>query len=162
VTRRKLLFAHYDDRGVIMGRAKSLSASASALLATALIIGMTGPAAHADFPYPKPSPSPSDPYDYGAYMKLAPGQYPPNDLQGKEGWQYSSKTACDPGPQQKTANCSPAVVANPQEQFGVTGMSVDKAWETTTGRPDVVISVHDSGIEWDNVGPCATSTPRHG
>ena len=30
-----------------------------------------------------------------------------------------------------------------------TGMSVDRAWRTTTGRTDVVIAILDSGIEWD-------------
>lgn len=30
-----------------------------------------------------------------------------------------------------------------------TGMWVDRAWRVTTGRPDVVIAVLDSGIEWD-------------
>lgn len=29
------------------------------------------------------------------------------------------------------------------------GMWVDRAWRTTTGRPDVVIAILDSGIEWD-------------
>ena len=32
------------------------------------------------------------------------------------------------------------------------GMSVDIAWRLETGRPDVVIAVHDSGIMWNNVG----------
>ena len=44
------------------------------------------------------------------------------------------------------------------ELHGIRGASladvagVDSAWRTTTGRPDVVIAVHDSGIEWDNAG----------
>jgi hypothetical protein len=29
-----------------------------------------------------------------------------------------------------------------------TGMSIDRAWRTTTGRPDVVVAVLDSGIRW--------------
>jgi hypothetical protein len=37
---------------------------------------------------------------------------------------------------------------NPQELCGVEGNSADVAWETTTGRPDTVIAVTDSGIEW--------------
>ncbi len=31
-----------------------------------------------------------------------------------------------------------------------TGLWADKAWSRTTGRPDVVIAVLDSGIEWDS------------
>src|SRR5919201_1247012 len=46
----------------------------------------------------------------------------------------------------------PAVDANPAELFGVTGMSVDRAWQVTTGRPDVTIAVLDSGIKWNDVG----------
>ena len=49
--------------------------------------------------------------------------------------------------------------SKPGELGGVRGASVvdadssrDTAWETTTGRPDVAISVLDSGIEWDNAG----------
>ena len=42
--------------------------------------------------------------------------------------------------------------ANPQELHGVTGASIDKSWEKTTGRPDVVIAVHDSGIRWNDGG----------
>jgi hypothetical protein len=53
-------------------------------------------------------------------------------------------------PNPKFFNCSPATRLNPQEQHGVTGASVSKAWETTTGRPDVIIAVHDSGIEWND------------
>src|SRR5262245_27451756 len=39
---------------------------------------------------------------------------------------------------------------NPQELYGVMGASVDKAWKISTGRPDVVIAILDSGIRWDN------------
>jgi hypothetical protein len=42
----------------------------------------------------------------------------------------------------------PALSDNPQELCGVEGNSVDTAWETTTGRPETVIAVTDSGIEW--------------
>lgn len=34
--------------------------------------------------------------------------------------------------------------------LGASGMSVDKAWSLTTGRPDVAIAVVDSGIKWDS------------
>ncbi|HXW39388.1 MAG TPA: S8 family serine peptidase [Acidimicrobiales bacterium] len=42
----------------------------------------------------------------------------------------------------------PTLYQNPQELCGVEGNSVDTAWETTTGRPQTVIAVTDSGIEW--------------
>ena len=38
---------------------------------------------------------------------------------------------------------------NPQELYGVKGSSTNLAWEVTTGRPDTLISVLDSGIIWD-------------
>ncbi|MHB8342113.1 MAG: S8/S53 family peptidase, partial [Mycobacteriales bacterium] len=37
---------------------------------------------------------------------------------------------------------------NPQELCGVRGNSVDTAWQVTTGSPQTVIAVTDSGIEW--------------
>ena len=43
----------------------------------------------------------------------------------------------------------PTVAANPQEFFGRKGSGTNKAWESTTGRPDTMISVLDSGIIWD-------------
>ena len=42
------------------------------------------------------------------------------------------------------------VPATAQELFGVRGLSVDKAWQVTTGRSDVVIAVLDSGIMWND------------
>ncbi len=36
------------------------------------------------------------------------------------------------------------------KKLGASGMSVDKAWVLTTGRPDVRIAVLDSGIEWNS------------
>jgi hypothetical protein len=39
--------------------------------------------------------------------------------------------------------------------FGVRGPSVDKAWQVTTGRPDVVIAILDSGIMWRSAGAMA-------
>ena len=42
---------------------------------------------------------------------------------------------------------------NPQEFYGVRGPGVNRAWQVTTGRPDVVIAVLDSGIQWDEDEP---------
>src|SRR6266542_4166776 len=119
----------------------------------ALVIGWIAVSpANANFPFP--APGASNPYDYQNYMFITdaddPGQYPPNDLGGDD-WKYSSKNACqlygnfDP-------RCNPAAAADPQELHQVTGASIDLAWETTTGRPDVIIAVHDSGVKWNDSG----------
>jgi hypothetical protein len=73
----------------------------------------------------------------------------PNDLNGKEVWMYAATP--EPG--------NEAVNRNPRELGGVRGarlvdadQSVPTAWKVTTGRPDVVIAVHDSGIKWNDTG----------
>lgn len=119
----------------------------------ALIAWIAVSPAEAEFPFSRGG-SAADPYAYQDYMFITdandPGQYPPSDLGGDD-WKYSSKNACqlygnfDP-------RCNPAAVADPQELNQVTGASIDLAWETTTGRPDVVIAVHDSGVRWDDFG----------
>ncbi len=43
-----------------------------------------------------------------------------------------------------------AIDSSPQELFGVKGASVDLAWQISTGRPDVLIAVLDSGIRWQD------------
>ncbi|GAC1442405.1 MAG: hypothetical protein NVSMB55_13040 [Mycobacteriales bacterium] len=105
----------------------------------------------ADSPYGGPRPAGTDPYAYQDYMRITAAQYPPKNL-GGDSWKYSSKSACDlygfGDP-----HCTPQTKTNesdPQELHGVTGASVDKAWEHTTGRPDVVIANTDSGIMWDD------------
>lgn len=131
-------------------------------LVAALLIGVVAlpeSAARADFPFP--GPGAADPYAYQDYMfttSIEPPQFPPSDLGGDE-WKYSSKNSCEldgPGPLStppgSNINCDPTVVGNPQELNGITGSSIDKAWLTTTGRPDVVIAVHDSGVKWTDVG----------
>jgi len=118
-----------------------------ALVALAVAILNSG-GAGADFPYP--GPGASNPYSYQDYMFITPAQYPPSDL-GGEDWKYFSGNACDLYGQ-FDVRCSPPINANPQELLGVTGASIDKAWEKTTGRPDVVIAVHDSGIRWNDGG----------
>ncbi len=42
---------------------------------------------------------------------------------------------------------SPLVIDPREREFG-SGTWVDRAWNTTTGRTDVIIAVMDSGIEW--------------
>jgi hypothetical protein len=51
------------------------------------------------------------------------------------------------------ADYDPLVNLNPQEFLGVRGPGTNVAWETTTGRPDTVIAVMDSGIRWDEDRP---------
>jgi hypothetical protein len=107
---------------------------------TAVLV--VAPSARASFPYPAPPPG-TPPQDYAAYLRLPATSPPvrPVDFTGGTEWKLTS----DP-----TGN--PVIDANPAELFGVRGMSVDLAWQVTTGRPDVLIAVLDSGIRWDDVG----------
>jgi len=120
-------------------------------LVAAMAVGASE--AWAASPYGGPRPPGTDPYAYQDYLRISAGQYPPNDL-GGDNWKYSSKSACalyGPGDPHCTAQTK-ANESDPQELYGVTGASVDKAWERTTGRPDVVIAVTDSGIMWNDRG----------
>src|SRR5437016_4461706 len=73
----------------------------------------------------------------------------PNEMSGGAGscngekWKYASTNFC---------TTDPAVDGSPNELLGVSGMSVEIAWRLETGRPDVVIAVHDSGIKWNDGG----------
>ena len=118
-------------------RAKFLAAAAVSL-AVVLLVPLV---ARADFPYPKPPPG-TDPSAFGRYAFLPQKDPPevPNDFD--DDWKLSSG---------KTGEA--AIDSSPQELFGVRGASVDKAWQVTTGRPDVRISVLDSGIRWQEALP---------
>lgn len=104
------------------------------LLAT-LFVGAAP--AYADFPY-----------GTGPQYKVGAGTTP-NDLSGDDNdWKYSATP--EPG--------SP-YTSNARELFGVRGghvvdpdPTVDTAWQTTTGRPDVALAVLDSGIKWNDAG----------
>ena len=113
-----------------------------------LVAGILVSPAQAEFPFP--GPGGSDPYAYQNYMFITPAQYPPSDLGGDD-WKYFSGNACDLYGQ-FDVRCSPVINSNPQELHGVTGASIDLSWRTTTGRPDVVIAVHDSGVRWNDGG----------
>lgn len=64
----------------------------------------------------------------------------PNDYNGR--WNYASYLPVQqPGTQ-------PYLSAD--LKLGASGMSIDKAWTYTVGRPDVRIAVLDSGIHWDS------------
>jgi Subtilase family len=91
--------------------------------------------AYGDFPYGAPP-------DYN----LAPG-VTPSDLSGDSNdWKFAA-----------TPEAGSLYTTDPNELFGVRGAhvvdpsaSVDTAWQTTVGRPDVAISVLDSGIKWND------------
>ena len=73
----------------------------------------------------------------------------PNEMSGGAGscngekWKYASTNFC---------TTDPAVNASANELNGVSGMSIEIAWRLETGRPDVLIAVHDSGILWNDAG----------
>ncbi len=131
-------------------------AIARMLVLMALALGATAGAARADFPY-APGGNPHEP----ATFRLAPGVVP-NDFNEASDWKLAAT------PDSPLANPMTATVNNqPDELCGIRGMSlvdamvtqpegtcahgpIHTAWEVTTGRPDVVIDVLDSGIEWNN------------
>ncbi len=100
-----------------------LAAGRRAALAAATISGLLlAGSARADFPYPTCAATGcSDPADFGAYLFLAPGELP-NDfsLADDDTWKFVPET----------------------------GVNVTGAWQLTTGRPDVVGAILDSGIRW--------------
>ena len=87
-----------------------------------------------------PPPAGTDPENYATYLHtpaVTPPARPANWADGGGDWKLTSSRSTDP-----------RVSQNPQELCGVEGNSVDKAWQVTTGRPDTVIAITDSGIEW--------------
>ncbi len=108
------------------------------ILAAALA---TAFAARAEVPYPAcNAPGCADPLDYAAYLFLPAGVLPddyafdPLDPASGSGWKYA------PG----------------------VGMDVTGAWRITTGRPDVVVAVLDSGIRWRERQLAAKLAPNRG
>ncbi len=94
--------------------------------------------------FPAPAPAPGcDAYDWASYLHLGGdpdegyGRYPA-DFAGCTAWKHAS---CRTG--------NPALDMDSAELYGVSGMGVDQAWRLSTGRPDVVLAVIDSGINWD-------------
>ena len=123
-------------------RARILAAAAVAL-AVVLLVPLV---ARADFPYPKPPPG-TDPNAFARYAFLPQKDPPvlPNDF--GDDWKLSSSKSGEA-----------AIDSSPQELFGVRGASVDKAWQVTTGRPDIRISVLDSGIRWQEALPTSSTS----
>lgn len=83
------------------------------------------------------------------YAKAEPGFgpttgtfYNPNANVLDEDWNYFS---FEPFLVQGTASLD-----TPEQLYGVSGISADKAWQYTTGNPHTLIAILDSGIEWNN------------
>jgi len=109
-----------------------------------LLCAVTASSAFGAFPYTRAGGSTTDYKDFF----LGPNDDPPADISENESWMYSA-TAEDPPPP------DPFGI----ELGGVRGAHIvdaadapATAWETTTGRPDVLIAVHDSGIKWNDAG----------
>ncbi|HVN64751.1 MAG TPA: hypothetical protein VMT58_08945, partial [Candidatus Binataceae bacterium] len=99
--------------------------------------------ANATFPYPVP-PDGTAPQDYSSYLFLPTTDPPvrPNEFSDTgNAWKLTSATTG-----------VPSIDSDPAELYGVEGMSLDLAWQVSTGRPDVLIAVLDCGIEWNNPG----------
>ncbi|CAM2008108.1 S8 family serine peptidase [Acanthopleuribacter pedis] len=77
------------------------------------------------------------PYAYPDTLYWAAGQPAPANYSPDRDWWLSGRR--DPRPE---------LAFSPQELYGVRGMSLPAAWRVSTGRPDVVIAVMDSGIRW--------------
>ncbi|MBI3171917.1 MAG: hypothetical protein HYZ32_04895, partial [Hydrocarboniphaga effusa] len=97
-------------------------------------------------------------YDYFNYLFIGSGNCDQggssvNDLPA--GWNCESqwKFTDHREPPGLTETYDPNVANNPQEFFGVKGAATNKAWEVSTGRPDTVIAVFDSGIRWEENRP---------
>jgi hypothetical protein len=111
-------------------------------VATIVLLLLAARPVGATFPYPSP-PVGVAPQRYADYCRLPVATPPvrPADFAGGDAWKLTSDATGDP-----------TIDALPDELFGVTGMSVDLAWQVTTGRPDVLIAVLDSGIKWNDPG----------
>ena len=117
-----------------------------AALALGMVVAVAQPAA-ATFPFPAGT---ANPYDY-TQLHINDGNCPPDansDLPKGFSCTGDFKLTNAP-PVPGDADYDPTVENNPQELWGVRGPGTNKAWEVTTGRPDTIISVLDSGIEWN-------------
>ncbi len=127
----------------------------SLLVVAVVAAGLWPVAAAASVPYPTSSGQPN-PYAYQSYLWAGgpgTGSSPidcnaavTNAPSGFDCGDYISSSRVDPTVEPGTGTPSS------QELGGVIGPSVDKAWDVTTGRPDVHIAVLDSGIKWQSYG----------
>ena len=113
---------------------RTLSVLALTIAALAALVS----AANADFPYGTGAP----------HYKTGPG-VTPNDIAGDSNeFKYAA-----------TPEATSPWTSSASELFGVRGAhvvdadaGVDTAWQNSTGRADVVLSVLDSGIRWNDAG----------
>jgi hypothetical protein len=126
------------------GFGRRLNRAAALVVLLTCLCALTATTAFGAFPYTRAGGSTTDYKDFF----LGPGDDPPEDISNNESWMYSA-TAENPAPP------DPLGI----ELGGVRGAHiVDRAdapvtaWETTTGRPDVLVAVHDSGIKWNDAG----------
>src|ERR1051326_2390687 len=120
----------------------------TALVAALVAAGGAIPAS-ATFPFP----GGGDPYDYtrlhinhGSCAGVPAGQAVPPGSDLPRGFDCRGSTKLtDYAAQPGDADYDPLVANNPQELHGVKGAGTNIAWQTTTGRPDTVIAVMDSG-----------------
>lgn len=143
------------DRGLRDACARVLRA----LVPAAAVVALSAPVASADFPYTGPNGNIRDPTTW----KLPPGVTPSNF---GDNW----KLAATP---EQSPQSDVAVNGRADELCGIRGMSVvddnavfpagtnscvtagspvNTAFESTLGRPDVLISELDSGVEWNDAG----------
>jgi len=103
--------------------------------ALALLVGLVAGSARAEMPFPAcEPPGCTDPRDFASFLFLPRGVLPddffffPDAPELGSGWKYAASLEADgtPGP----------------------GLNVTAAWQVSTGRPDVMVAVLDSGIRW--------------
>ena len=156
-------------RETIRGRAAAWKYRAAWACSAVLLTLGAASTASADFPYVGPNGNVNDPTTW----KL-PAGVTPNNLSGDgQDWKFAGTPETSPQSQA-------SVDQNPQELCGIRGMSVvdssatypsipspssscpaggsavNTAWQVTLGRPDVLISVLDSGIRWNDAGAMLT------
>src|SRR3990172_2296169 len=92
-------------------------------IATGIFAAQLAPPSRADVPFPTCAQAAcSDPTDFAGYVNTATVGVPNDyDPNSGEAWKYAPDS----------------------------GMDIPGVWQATTGRPDVVDAVLDSGIEWD-------------
>jgi hypothetical protein len=141
------------------GRQRALGLIAAAALTAAISATTAASPAFGDFPYSHAGADKTDFTDL--YLNSGLGELP-NDLCG-DGNEFKLSASADP-------NNPSAINDSPTELMGVRGAHVadqtdagnctppftastkPTGWKVTTGRPDVTISVLDSGIKWNEDG----------
>jgi len=85
-------------------------------------------------------------HEASAAWPPAPGA----DLRDKSNWPnaYNARWNYISFFPERAANTAP--LDQFDQKLGAAGMSIDRAWTLTIGKPEIKIAVIDSGIEWDN------------